>query len=158
MQTFNAVIAGDATFEGWRVNFVAGQDAFAPKTSQLLSATGARTGHAIPLVSAAVVRLTQSERPAKHNGRIYIPGISENDTDMSRLTAVPVIDGIRTRLQDVILVDGMYQGIQWAFSMVVRGGDRQSGFVNTPITSLQVQTQIGSQRRRITKEFGTFPM
>ncbi len=157
MQTFNSILANDVTFEGWRVNFVQGQDAFGPYVSQLASANGARTGHAIPLVSAAVVRLNQQDRPAKHNGRIYVPGISEGDTDKSLLTSVPVIDGIRDRLNDVILVDGVYQSINWAFQMVVRGGTRQAGFVHTPISSVQVQTQLGSQRRRITKEFGTFP-
>ena len=157
MADFHFNLAGNVTYEGWEVRFLRGQDAFGPYREQILDSNGSRNGHAIPQISACVVRLQQDTRDSKYNGRIYVPGISEQDTELSNITSQIVLDGIRDDLLDVLVVSGNHSGVDWAFQQIISGGSKQTGYTETPVTTLQVNSLLGSSRRRLTKEFGTIP-
>ena len=149
-------LGNDATWEGWRVSFVRGQDPMPPVWRQIVDSTGQRSSHCIPLVSAMVVRLIQFTLPSKNNGRLYIPGIAEGDTTLSRVTAQNVIDGIRDAINDILVVSGNVGGVDWAFDAQILGGSLQTGFTESTVERISVQPQLGSQRRRRTREHGTF--
>lgn len=157
MADFHFNLAGNVTYEGWETRFLRGTDAFGPYRTQILNSTGSRSGHAISQVSSCVVRLQQDTRDSKFNGRIYVPGISEQDTTMSSISAQVVLDGIRDDLLDVLVVSGNVGGVDWAFQQIINGGSKQTGFTETPVTTLQVNSLLGSSRRRLTREFGTIP-
>lgn len=150
-------LATNVTYEGWQVRFVRGQDAFGPFRNQALDSTGQRPGPAISQVNSCVVRLLQDSRDSKFNGRVFIPGIAEGDTTESFITAQATLDGIRDDLLDTLLVSGNFGGVAWAFQQVINGGSAATGFTETPVTSVQVNTLLGASRKRLTREYGTIP-
>lgn len=157
MESPGFFLASDVTFEGWEIRKITGIPA-APALSQLANQVGARPGQALPLTKAVVVGLNQSTGGAKRNGRVYLPGISENDTAGNLMEGTQVMGFINTYFNAGVLVDTNFGGQDWEFSMTVKEGIPASqGPRDWPVTSCSTRSIIYNQRRRVTNEWGTVP-
>ena len=129
-----------------------------PGIVQLNGLTGNESGQPLPAGSAAVLSYVTTAPNAKHNGRVYIGGISEDS----------VINGILTSPEFgrlVLLGQGLTNTLPTSLpqtaefelttiSRVLDGVDRPTpiGFL---VESIIVRSEFFSQRRRVTNRLGT---
>jgi len=151
-------LGSDLTFEGFLTRFVSGADPMPKWWIQALDSNGQRAGTCLPQMKACVITLNQASLPAKNNGRVFVPGIAESDCDGSTITFQNVINSLRDRFNDVRIVSGNFDGVDWAFQHVVLGAGNPGAQTVSPVTSVVVRAQLGSQRRRRTREWGTIPV
>jgi len=71
----------------------------------LATQIGTRTGPSLPANNALLIQLQQGLFPSSSNGRIFIPGVAEGDTDVGNLTAAfttaavqPLVDALAAEL------------------------------------------------------------
>jgi len=80
-----AMIADDFLFTAIVVQKVSG-DSEAKFRTDITTQVGLRTGPSLPANNAILIGLSQGLFAARHNGRIFIPGVAEGDTLVGNLT------------------------------------------------------------------------
>lgn len=123
----------------------------------LLNIEGTVTGDSLPANIAAIISLPTNAPASKHNGRIYISGLSEESQDEGALEAgqKTLMDDFAAKLNDTIEPDSPETAVftPVVISRFVDGAPRVPpiGFaVTTPIA----KTDLRQQRRRKTPAFG----
>jgi len=59
----------------------------APDLQSLLASPGTRTGNPLPANNCLLMKLSQANFPRTSNGRLYLPGLGESDTDTGLIDA-----------------------------------------------------------------------
>lgn len=129
-----------------------------PGFDNLVGLPGTVVGQALPSGSASVISWVTDAPNAKHNGRMYLAGISENEVDNGLIS--PAQSGLNILLSDELQTDLLTSLPQDAvfvphvISRVLNGAPRVPP-VGFEILSGVVRLPMFSQRRRITSRLGT---
>jgi len=129
-----------------------------PGFDNLVGLPGTVTGQALPSGSASVLSWVTDAPNSKHNGRMYIAGVSENEVVNGLLTAAQ--SAMQILLADELQTDLLTSLPQTAvfvpnvISRVLNGAPRVPP-VGFEILSGVVRLPLFSQRRRITSRLGT---
>ena len=123
---------------------------------------GVRPANALPANNAMLIQLFQTQFPKTSNGRVYIPGISEQDTSIGRVESTFLGDELlsfSTRLsQAFIEADGTGVWVPGVVSAKVRdaipGQKNWQDAFSTMVGALAWPV-IARQRRRQTRVIGT---
>lgn len=122
---------------------------------------GQRPGPGLPANNALVVSLAQGTFPAKSNGRIFIPGLAEADTDVGIIDAAMQIlvelftDALLPPLNEPSPGNGVWE-LGVISQKVLRVPDAPPDWPGAfaPVTAISTSPIIQTQRRRQTKIIG----
>jgi len=155
MANWQFPFGNDYTFEGWDVSKLDG-DPLAPRSVYTNNVVGTQTSQSLPAFKCALVRLTQIETMAKHNGRVFLSGVGEDATTGNTITSAVIINGINSLFVGLRDLSGSVGGVNWAFKMVVVEQRPPGGgpYTHHDVGPVQCQSIIYSQRRRMTRENG----
>lgn len=122
---------------------------------------GSRPGPGLPANNAIVVSLAQGTFPAKSNGRIFLPGLAEADTDVGVIDAAMQIavqtfmDQIATGLDEPSPGTGHWElGVISQIVLRVPNAPPDWPGSFAPVTALSSSPILQTQRRRTTKIVG----
>ena len=120
--------------------------------------TGSRSGNATPLTNAMVIRLEQAAADAKHNGRIFIGGLSENDHTLNRWDDTYTNTTVQA-FADSLLVD--FNAVspasgKWRTVVMSKALPAPPTTIGTPlvVTSVTPHRIVYTQKRRRTDVYG----
>lgn len=119
---------------------------------------GTRTGSSLPFTSAAVITKVTNAPNARHNGRVFIPGVSEDDTVdgtiVAALIALLVIfgDQMEVELQTSLPQTARFEPV--TISRTINGVPRVP-IVGFDVISTTPRPTMHQQRRRLTRRRGT---
>jgi len=153
--TLRNCLAIETTTEGYYVSHTL-PSAAAPYSMAINSLPGTRPGNSIPRNSCAVFTLSSSQPEAERSGRIYLGGLAKDDMLAGRWDGNFVnaqLDTLRTALKTQVTGSG------GPFDPVIvrRAGSGTPGLpFALAIASVRLTDIVYSQRRRTTKQFGTF--
>ncbi len=153
---FVACLAVDVAVDQVRMDQVSLGDEL-PAFTNLTGTPGVMPGQALPAGGAAVISWVTDAPNAKHNGRFYLAGVSEDDIDDGNISVAQLfaMNALADKLQETLLTS-LPQDAEFSLatiSRVLNGAPRipPVGFlVNSHFTRLP----FFSQRRRITKRLG----
>jgi hypothetical protein len=153
---FLAVLAQDVELDQIRMDQVSAGDEI-PGFVNLVGLPGTRVGQALPAGAAAVITWVTDAPNSKHNGRSYIPGISEDDVAAGSFDA-PILALLST-LATLWQTDLPTSLPETAVYELVTISRVEGGVPRVPPVGFQVQSAVirqivYSQRRRITKRLG----
>lgn len=139
------------------------RDTFNPGLNTLVGQNGNRTGSPQPFINCALLSLLQSLRGAKHNGRAFLPGVSEDDTANGLLDLAAIgapIAALETALRTPVAQDDA--GGTVTFRPVVVGflvlpPPTPPQLIPSPVTGAVVKEILSRQRRRRSKVLGVGP-
>lgn len=129
-----------------------------PGFDNLVGLPGTVAGQALPSGSASVISWVTDAPNSKHNGRIYIAGVSENEVDNGLISAAQI--ALNVLLSNELQTDLLTSSPQDAvfvpntISRVLNGAPRVPP-VGFEILSGVIRLPMFSQRRRITSRLGT---
>lgn len=133
-----------------------------PWVENVATQQGTRTGPGLPANNAMIMSLFQGTLPAKNNGRIFLPGIAEGDTDAGLLNTAFLtgpVTAFRNTLSQPIPEDLGGTG-EWELGVISQKilnltpptKDWANAFL--PVTAVALSPIIGTQRRRGTRVVG----
>jgi len=91
----------------------AGGNTHPPGVAYMTGVNGLRPGVSAPTNNCAVLRLGQSSGGPRNDGRLYISGISEDDTDTNQISAAVVTDNLVLWGQAVNILDYQAGAVVW---------------------------------------------
>jgi len=153
--TLRNCLALDTSLEGYYVTHTLPATA-SPFSLAINSLPGTRTGDSLPPNSCAVFSLNSSQPEAERGGRIYVGGLSKDDLVDGKLNGAFVntqLEAFRVALKTQVTGPG------GPFDPVIvrRVGSGTPGLpFALAIASSRVTEIVYTQRRRTTKQFGTF--
>jgi len=107
--------------------------------------TGGATGQALPSHDAVVVRKIAEHAGRSSRGRIFLPGIREEDTEES-LISVDLRNGLTVAANGLMSLDIVDNG--WTFHGVITNGPLGDPFATRIIAACSVDRIVHTQRRR----------
>ncbi len=128
-----------------------------PAFTNLVGSPGTVAGANLPGGAAAVISLVTNAPNAKHNGRVYIGGISEDEVNAGNISVAQLgfmNAFLFVQVNDLLTSLPQDAGFQWAtISRVLNKAPRVPpvGFL---VQSTVARLPFYSQRRRITKRLG----
>lgn len=146
-----ACLSVEVTIEAIYVHSILKENAL-PWVDQQSGTIGLVSGNAIPSNLAVVFQLRQTEEPSRHNGRLFISGLSE-DTVVDGLVQGVFLTGELATLAAELITPLVDTALRTWYFVVVR---RVSGGLPVAIEGLQVVQcvptyALASQRRRTTE-------
>ncbi|GAI67285.1 unnamed protein product, partial [marine sediment metagenome] len=123
---------------------------------------GDRSGTPLPANNALLIRLEQGLFPPKSNGRIFIPGISEDDTSVGNITAaftttavIPLLDGLVAQLEEESGGDGRWDlGVISTLVLDAAPPFKDWDAAFSQVFGVSASPIIATQRRRQTRVVG----
>lgn len=169
-ESFDAALSGRITnlmSSAWELSGYTARKVSGNQIAKFIHSTGGRAGtrpaQALPANNAILVQLFQVSHPKTSNGRLYIPGLSENDSVIGRINAVFAGDELlsfTTRIAQAVLeIEGTGHWVPGVVSAKVR--DANPGFKDwegafSPMVGALGWPVIARQRRRQTRVVGAF--
>lgn len=108
---------------------------------------GTRTGGVLPANCAVVVSLLSDLVGRSRRGRIYIPGIPEED--VTENTVSSLIQAAFAAAANALVVQAQQLFVDWVIASFVTNGAPRAQAVLTPITQVRIDNRIDTQRRRL---------
>lgn len=118
------------------------------RTTTNVGGDGNGLGEILPLKETLVVSLYTAKRGRSHRGRVYVSGFTESSMDSglwlnsSGTAAAAMLTGIQGAASG--------QGWEWGVHSAILDGVPRDPQVVTPITNIQVRSQVPSSQRKRT--------
>lgn len=128
-----------------------------PSLALFANTNGSRPGNALPVNNAAILRLRQTVRGARFDGRVFISGIAEADTELNNINVQATIDSIVAFAAAANFLSSAGGLFQWRH--VIKGTEPPPAPPDTleyrVVDSSIVNPTLYTQRRRTTRHLGT---
>jgi len=126
-----------------------------PTRAYLVNIMGQRPGQAIPANNAAVLRFSQAAGGPRNDGRVYLSGISEDNTLGNNISDAIVTDGFLAWATQIRSLNAVTGDLVWAH--VIKSQDTPGPpptYVYYAVIGASASPIIYSQSRRSTKHHG----